>query len=90
MTDTPSTKEEITLGHHFVYYTFLPMVVLVFVAMISTLPLWFFGKISYRVVFIIQWSSLAFGCFYIGLFGKYVMPAETYRKIRSGEWGNYD
>ena len=87
MSNIPSSKDELELGHHIVHYTFLPMVVLVFATIVLSFPAWWFGWIPYRTAFLIPWLSLLVACLYIGCLGHYVIPRETYRKVRSGEWG---
>ena len=87
MTKYPSSKDELELGHHVVYYTFLPLVAIVFGTILSSPVLWWMDYLSYSMAFVLPWTAMLVTCLYIMCFADYVIPIETYRKLRSGEWG---
>ena len=88
MSDIPSSWDEVGLGHHITHYTFLPVLALLFGSILATPVLWFINVLTFSEAILLPWAVFAFAVGYIALFGDYVMPAETYRKYRSGEWGN--
>lgn len=90
MVDIPQSKEDITLRHTIVHYTFLPMVVLVFIAIVSSLVLWVLGHASFGWAIVFPWIVLYGAMIYIWLLGDYVIPRETYINLRNGKWDNSD
>ena len=83
--EIPSNWSEVTIWHTLVFYTFLPLMALGFMALLATAPAWYFGIITFKEAIYLPWGIFAFMVGYIALLGDYVMPAETYRKYRSGE-----
>jgi len=90
MRDIPQSRDEIQLGHHITHYTFLPMVGATLLATASSPVLWVLGYVNLRFAFLIPWISILACCVYVGFLGDYVIPAETYRNVRSGKWGEAD
>jgi len=90
MSDTglPSSWGEVTIYHKIVYYTFLPFVAMVFLGFIATIVLYVTGAISFGKAILLPWLLLLSVISYLAFLGDYVMPSETYRKYRSGEWGD--
>ncbi len=88
MTDIPQSSDEIQLGHHIVHYTFMPMVICVFLGTLSPLVLWPLGYIDMPTALRISWVSVLVVSVYLWFFGDYIIPDETYLKVRSGEWDN--
>jgi hypothetical protein len=66
----------------------MPMLACVGLGVLSSAPLWYFGVITFGEAIVYPWCVASIAFVYIALFGDYVMPAETYRKYRSGEWGD--
>lgn len=86
MSEHPQSKGDLELGHHVIHYTFLPVLAIGFGAVIATPVLWYTSVVPLEGAFIIPWISLLWMCLYLSIFGEYVIPRETYRKLRSGEW----
>ena len=86
----PSSKEELTIRHHIAYYTFLPMVVVLFATILASPALWYFGVVSYTAAFAIPWVAMIGFMLYMAALADYIIPKETYKKLRSGEWGDVD
>lgn len=86
--DHPQNWEDLELGHHIVYYTFWPVLLIGFGIPVVTIPLYWFGYIPLEWALIIPWVGIWIICIYFGYLGDYVIPSETYRKYRSGEWDN--
>ena len=85
--NTPSSWSEVTVWHTVVYYTFLPVVFVMLFGTLSTPVLWYFSVLGFGQALAIPWILCSLTIVYVALLGNYVMPAETYRKYRSGEWG---
>lgn len=88
MTQYPSSKEDLTLRHHFVYYTFLPLVGVLVLSIVSVPVLWYLDYLSFITALALPWGVMGIAMIYIGFLGDYVIPAETYRKLMNGEWDN--
>lgn len=88
MSEIPQSKEDLELRHHIVHYTFLPMVGVVILTTVSPIVLWPLEHVPFSVGLIVPWLSLLGACLYIMFLGDYVIPRETYRKLRSGGWGD--
>ena len=88
MTEYPQCWDDITWKHKVVYYTFLPLVVAVFVVVLSSPILYFLDVVSYWMTYWMTTGSVFITMLYISYFGEYVIPSQTYRKYRSGEWNN--
>lgn len=87
MTDIPSSKGELDLGHHIVHYTFCPVLVGLAAVVLSSPVLWYLDYVSYATALALPWLAVLGVCLYFGYLGDYVIPRETYKKVRSGEWG---
>lgn len=90
MSEIPQSKDDIHLGHTIVHYTFFPVLGGVLAGIVSPIVLWPLGYISLGVAFVIPWVAVLACCAYFAILGEYVIPSETYRKVRSGEWGESD
>lgn len=93
MSDNPrsvGSKDDLELRHHIVYYTFLPVLVGFGATILSSPVLWYLGHVSYSTALALPWLALLGICLYIGTLGDYVIPSQTYRKVRSGQWGGSD
>lgn len=86
MSDYPQSKSDLELGHHIIHYTFIPVLVIGFGAVLSSPVLWYTSTLELEVALAIPWLSILGMCLYLSLFGNYVIPRETYRNLRSGEW----
>lgn len=77
--------DELTCRHHVAHYTLLPMAFVSFGLPVAGLGryLFFDGPMIHYVPF--AWIGVMVCCTWIHFFGEYVIPAETYRKIRRGE-----
>ena len=88
MKELPSSWNEVTIWHKVVYHTFMPMLILGFGSILSAPVVWYIGLINFGEAIVYPWCVFMLMLGYISLLGDYVMPAETYRKYRSGEWDN--
>lgn len=86
MSDTPSSWEEVTVWHKITYYTIMPVILIGLSLLVSIPVLYILGWINFQEAFLFSWAIYNFILLYFMLMGDYVMPAETYRKYRSGEW----
>jgi hypothetical protein len=62
------------------------MVTFVVTTAVSSPLLWYMGLLGFGEALLLPWAALCAAICYISALGDYVMPAETYRKYRSGEW----
>ena len=76
------SDDELTLGHHLFYYTFLPAVTLTFSAILLHPLLYFYGPLSLRETIALPWIVVSCMSLYLYFLGDYCMPIETYRQRR--------
>jgi hypothetical protein len=80
------TSWDITWRTHVAQYTLLPMTAVCFGSAIASPFLWWWDIIPYGLSIIIPWMSMLVVCLWVMAFGEHVMPHQTYKKVRSGEW----
>jgi hypothetical protein len=84
--DIPHSKDDLALGHHIAHYTFFPTMLTMLGVALSAPPAWYLGYIPFGLAIAIPWFGLLSIVAWIALVGDYVMPAETYRKLKRGEF----
>lgn len=62
------------------------MLILTFGAIFSSPALWYFDILPIMYAFLLPWVAIFGASVYLMIFGDHVIPSETYRKVRSGEW----
>lgn len=82
----PQTSDDITIRHTIAHYTILPFSIVVLLSMISCIPLFLLGYIGPSLMFLLTWLIFSLALAYIHVFGDYVIPGGTYRRVKRGEY----
>jgi len=75
-------SNDITWQTHVAQYTLIPTIILTFVVAATSPLLWWYNFVSLKVSLILPWICLMVVSFWISLFGEYVMPHETYKRMQ--------
>lgn len=77
---------DVTWKQTVAYYTFLPMLAVLFATYLLTYALLLVGRIEMLAAVVVQWLALEGACLWVVAFGDGIIPAETYRKRRANKW----
>jgi hypothetical protein len=87
-TQYPQNWDDLDIRHHIVYYTFYPALLIGVGGPLLAIMLLVAGVISPPISLLVSVVAMDFMCIYLYFLADYVIPAQTYRKYRSGEWDN--
>lgn len=82
MREHPNSWEEVTLRHKIVHHTLIPVVGITMLAVVASPFVWLLGLASLSTSLLYPWVVLSLAILYISIFGDFVIPAESYRRLR--------